>query len=1074
MPLLLPTLSGTPGAAVAAADPVLEPTTLTPPIPTGYALDDTLICYTASTLPTPTVATPTGWTRVLDVTGTYGHMVLFAKAVVTTELPPDIVWSNLTAGGPCQARIAAFKNLDNDNLASIVDVVGTVSNNTSSSGSSTAGATVTTVGDHDLVLALTTRQASAGTFTAPNTFALVSAGFGTTSGTDMAMAWAWQRKAVPGAIVTPNFGLTGAGAAGSSGVVVAFKAQPASWTTYKELILATSGIISYWRLGETVGNALDSKSTNHGTVVGAVTRAVAGLIRGDVDAAVHGDGAAGTYISAPYASELNPSLISFECWIVLDAVVTSRVIVRRASHYLSVSSQSAYAFTIQEPGGTVISVVTPNNSIKTGVRQHLVGVYGGGTVGMKLYVNGVDSGGAPTFTPPAFLSQSDVTSPLIMLASGVAVVGMPGTLDEVVVYNRQLTPTEILEHFTAGNGTADKPTGSITFTGSCVETSTAPPSYYDAPNATLSLSGSTAEAGVQPFSWGGAARELPPLRHHLDAIAPNGRHYRWGGDEPDAQNVPSGLRWGSTMPGGYESCDCVLPRRPGVDYADLERLTTLRVISNGGQVVGEYRLERTPQTSGDQMAISPSAVGWQAHLDDHKGVSVVFIDRELGSWVSASSQRQLALLQGLIDPIDAQSTSGEDGMPSLKLAQQGAWTRRWNCESYYFFPPGDAAGRVKFDYTAAASVVLSDANWVAEAWASVADGYSGFTQLSPADWLTAVSGSVDISAATVADANRRALMLRLFYGTGPAGSDNTAYDVFLRYMRVIGNHTLPLRGLTPASEGYNASDMIGYALRKWCPLIRVATPPRIAPAGEPQQPADTQWIQQTDFIIPQAKFVDTTTGEIVKQLTRFGLEDWGVWNDKTFYLSRRNGSPLTRKWRARIGPARLEETGKQADRLWESIVVQFNDVDGSSKTVGPPGSGANVESVYLKDNDPDNPANKLGITRRDKLIMGVSTANGAIEVGRRFLEEQKLIDRSGRATLVGHVMDDHGVLWPYSAVQAGDLITFVDAADTSYRRIVKADHDERGRSVSVDLDAPPEGLQAVLERLAVVLAPFGL
>jgi hypothetical protein len=302
-------------------------------------------------------------------------------------------------------------------------------------------------------------------------------------------------------------------------------------------------------------------------------------------------------------------------------------------------------------------------------------------------------------------------------------------------------------------------------------------------------------------------------------------------------------------------------------------------------------------------------------------------------------------------------------------------------------------------------------------------------------------------------------MINAVYTTGPAGADNTAFDIFLRNLRLFGNHGLTIRGSTAQTEGFYASDIIRHAVAAYAPLIK------LAPNG----------FQSGDFIIPQSKFFDgTTVGAIIKDSTRFGLEDWAVWNGKLLYLSPRGLNPLARRWRARIGPAKLEQTGQQADRLWESIVVQFNDVDGSTKTVGPPGSGCDVESSYLKDLDPDNPANRLGMTRRDKLVMGTSTAAGAIEVGRRFLEEQKALDRSGRAVLVGHVEDDHGVIYPYSEVKAGDLATFVDAADVSYRRIVKADHDDTNKSVTIDLDAPPEGLQAVLERLGVVLVPLGL
>src|SRR4051812_4801515 len=102
-------------------------------------------------------------------------------------------------------------------------------------------------------------------------------------------------------------------------------------------------------------------------------------------------------------------------------------------------------------------------------------------------------------------------------------------------------------------------------------------------------------------------RELPPLRQYIELATPSGRRYRWADDEPNPANVPSGLRHSSTMPGGHESCDVTLPRKPGVDYSDLERLSTLRVVGAGGDVAGEFRLERAPRVSGDQMAISPSA-----------------------------------------------------------------------------------------------------------------------------------------------------------------------------------------------------------------------------------------------------------------------------------------------------------------------------------------------------------------------------------------------------------------------------------------------------------------------------------
>lgn len=1074
MALLTPAQVGTAGTADASVGDVASPTTLVPPIPTGHAVGDTLLLFTGCRSPVPTVATPSGWTPLLNVTGTYGRLALFARAVTGSETAPNVVWSSLilgASGSPIQARIAAFTNLDNSVMASMVDVLGSTTDSTSGT-QSAGGSAVTSLADNDLVLSLTTRQETAfGTFTAPIGMANVTAPFTTTSGADMLMGWAYQAKTIAGAVGGNTFGLTVASPVGSSGVVVALKAKPAVVASYSELVQLATGLVSYWRLGEPSGSVVDSKGSNAGSAAGGVTRNVAGLIQGDANGAVRGDGTVGAYITVPYNSSLNSPQVSYECWVKIESFTSGRVILRRGSSVLSMTTTNAFRWAIQDSAPNNISQVSSNNVLNVGQRQHVVVTFGGGSAGMKIYVDGVSVGGAPSFTPAAGLI-SDTGSVFNMLALDVATAGMQGTLDEVAIYNRELSPAEVLDHYNYGRGPVDNPTGSLALSGSVVETSNAPPKYFDAVAGSIRLAGITAEMGVQPYTWGAPVRELPPLRHHMDAIAPNGRHYRWADDEPAAQNVLGNLRWSSTMPGGHESCDCVLARMPGVDYADLERLSTLRIIRSGGSVVGEFRLERTPQTSGDQMAISPSAVGWQAAMDDNKGVSITFIDRELGPWVGPNSQRRLAQLQAGVDPVDASSTQGEDGLPSLKLNLQGAWSRRTDCEAYYFMPSGDYAGRVKFDFQVAASLTLSDPNWVADLFTSVANGYSGFTQLL-SDWMTSTSGSVDASATSVALANRRALMLRLYFAVA-SGADNTQYDVFLRNLRVFGNHGLQIRGTTAGKEGLLASDMIAYALRRWAPMLKVADPPAIPPAGQPYQPPNTDWIQPSDFVIPQAKFVDTTVGEMTRQLTRFELLDWAVWNDKIFYLSQRNGNPLARRWRARIGPAKFEETGKQVDRLWESIIVQFTDVDGTDRTVGPPGSGADVETADLKDSDPDNPANKLGMIRRDKLVMGTGTAEGAIEIGRRFLAEQKLIDRSGRATLVGFVEDNHGVLWPYSEVNAGDIITFVDAADTSYRRIVKADHDEMARAVSIDMDAPPEGLQAVLERLGVVLVTLGL
>jgi hypothetical protein len=594
------------------------------------------------------------------------------------------------------------------------------------------------------------------------------------------------------------------------------------------------------------------------------------------------------------------------------------------------------------------------------------------------------------------------------------------------------------------------------------------PSSSTYPSAATSLD-LTASDGVAAFNGGTATygqtggvlvewfmsriREKPSLFESTEIITPSGKRYRWAVDEPRAENVPRDERWSDIMPGGFETLDQTLPRKPSIDYSDLERLSRVTRYDASGNVIWQGRLERAPRVSGEQMAISPSAVGYQAHLEDDKSVQVIFIDRELNSWREPSAVRRLAMIDTPVAVGGIGSQSDTNGTPVLGLTVQGAWAAAagTRAEAWYEAPASTNVATVYLTWATGTNIGTGTADWAFSVYSS--DDEATFPEGS-ADQLTgaASTGSLVYSPATP----RRFFDAQLSYASGAAGTDGTEYEIRLSNVAVLGDHGLTLR-VSGANGGFYDADMIGYALSRWCPQIAYTS----------------ESLTSDSFVVPHAAFKDATTvGEILKQATRFRLRDWAVWEGPLFWLHDRNARG--NKWRARVGPTQLEETGPQVDRLWNSIIVQYQDVDGSTRTVGPTGSGVDTESSYLVDDDPENPATKAGITRRDLLTMGVSTSEGAIEVGRRFLEQSKQLDSSGRARIVGHVQDDRGVWHPYSHVRAGDQIAFVDANDSSYRRIVKTDKSRSDRSCSIDLDAPPEGLQSLLERLGVVLVPLGL
>lgn len=540
-------------------------------------------------------------------------------------------------------------------------------------------------------------------------------------------------------------------------------------------------------------------------------------------------------------------------------------------------------------------------------------------------------------------------------------------------------------------------------------------------------------------------RDRPSLRESVEIETPSGNRYRWGDDEDKADNVPSGERFSDTMPGGFAEHDAVLPRKASVDYADLERLSTLTRYDASGGIIWQGRLERAPKVSGDQIAISPSAVGWQAHLEDDKSAREIYRDIDLNHW-GPNSQGEVAnnsTFASYDGSVLADTTYGAE------VALLVAGLR--NCKPFVasmYRSPVDL-GSIYYSFRSQGVGLAGDANYSEYVGLMSADTYSGGAYDYTGE-LNAISGSGTLTAT---DDGRRFANVKWSYGI--AGDWVLTYAMFFKLI-VYGRHGLTNRGTEPDAGFYDA-DIIAHAIGRWCPLLTITT----------------ESVTAGSFIIPQAAHIEPTTpGEIVRQANRFGLRDWAVWDGLVFWLHDRGARG--NKWRARVGESRLEETGPQVDRLWESVIVTYQDVDGSTRTVGPVGSGADTESADLKDDDPENPANKAGITRREMLSMGVSTAAGATEIGRRFLEESARLDSSGRARLVGHVQDDRGVWHPYSHVRAGDTISFVDAADTSYRRIVRTEKSRDERSCSIDLDAPPEGLQALLERLGVVLVPLGL
>ena len=138
------------------------------------------------------------------------------------------------------------------------------------------------------------------------------------------------------------------------------------------------------------------------------------------------------------------------------------------------------------------------------------------------------------------------------------------------------------------------------------------------------------------------------------------------------------------MPGGFEQASLTLPRKPAVDYPDLAEFSKVTILGAGGQVAWQGRLETTPRTSGNQLAISRASPAIRPPSRTTTAAREIYIDCDLTKWQGPSVQRQITLTgigYALNNP--AVSPDATTGQPSLVATNTGAWAAGADSEALY-------------------------------------------------------------------------------------------------------------------------------------------------------------------------------------------------------------------------------------------------------------------------------------------------------------------------------------------------------------------------------------------------------
>lgn len=567
------------------------------------------------------------------------------------------------------------------------------------------------------------------------------------------------------------------------------------------------------------------------------------------------------------------------------------------------------------------------------------------------------------------------------------------------------------------------------------------------PSAATYPATSVAPASPSSFSTVAVVEERPPdkLAVIIRDPATGAIVGRWAEDEPHVENVFANLTKGGEMPGGHKEMGCVLSRDPRLSWPDMATYSPVEVQAAGREKVWEGYLQKKPATDGDHVNIAPAVAGYQAMLEDDKGaVGPGFINQDQSAWIGPSSQRKI----DVGSTWDQSASPGIDpdpsGQPQISISSTGKITKPvWAI----FF---DAGSGIRIERVAGLvspinlGTSATDINVGAHMYAMDDDRFSGSETLGD---VSAGSGfSFPVS-------NKRYVAFQGEYFATAAGTEGVEYGYRLARLIVIGATGLVLQGTWPL-VGYFAKQMLEYGIPRQTPLEA--------------RPED---IEDDKFLITQAWYADPgPPSSWVADVSKYGGLDWFVLHGRRF--ERRFPGTYGRRWKAYAGPSGLEKTGEDGTRLWDRLIVQWQDVDGSTKTAGPVGSGAMYEDARLEINDPDHPAVKAreGVfgskfLRRDLLkLNGICTATEAIKTAARFLAELNQLDHSGKATLSGYNQTDTGIWLPASYVMPGDEVQFPDAADKGYRKITAPNYTDASKSCEVSLDAPREGIEALQER----------
>jgi hypothetical protein len=224
--------------------------------------------------------------------------------------------------------------------------------------------------------------------------------------------------------------------------------------SYSTTVLATTGLVGYWRLGEPSGaTATDATAATNGAYVNTPTLGVTGALAGDTDTAVTFTAASTQYVTIASNPSTATDNFGIECWLKLPSLTDQLGVV------VSNGSDDANGWAVTVSGNNVnghnlyglyqgIRFLDSGYTFADTNWHHIVMTRESAT--LKWYVDAVATANTDNVFSPNAPASSHATIAAQHQTGTTYFHHFNGTVDEVAIYNAALPAATVLDHYTVG------------------------------------------------------------------------------------------------------------------------------------------------------------------------------------------------------------------------------------------------------------------------------------------------------------------------------------------------------------------------------------------------------------------------------------------------------------------------------------------------------------------------------------------------------------------------------------------------------------------------------------------------